>query len=44
MIEESKLPKGWEVKKLGEVCKLKNGFAFKSSDYQADGVPVISSS
>ena len=23
----------WEIKKLGEVCDLKNGFAFKSSDY-----------
>ena len=41
MIEESKLPKGWEVKKLGEVCKLKNGFAFKSINYQSEGVPVI---
>ena len=27
------LPKGWEIKKLGEVCDLQNGFAFKSTDY-----------
>jgi type I restriction enzyme S subunit len=27
------LPKGWQLKKLGEVCDLQNGFAFKSSDY-----------
>ncbi len=27
------LPKGWEVKKLGDVCDLQNGFAFKSKDY-----------
>jgi type I restriction enzyme S subunit len=27
------LPKGWEVKKLGEICDLQNGFAFKSKDY-----------
>jgi type I restriction enzyme S subunit len=40
-LEEKKLPNGWEVKKLGEVCKLKNGFAFKSDDYQENGVPVI---
>jgi type I restriction enzyme S subunit len=40
-LEEKKLPKGWEVKKLGEVCKLKNGFAFKSNNYQKNGVPVI---
>jgi hypothetical protein len=26
----SQLPKGWEVKKLGEVCGFQNGFAFKS--------------
>ena len=40
-LEEKKLPNGWEVKKLGEVCKLKNGFAFKSDNYQENGVPVI---
>src|SRR2546423_661953 len=34
-------PKNWEVKKLGEVCKLKNGFAFKSTEYKDDGIPVI---
>lgn len=33
--------KHWQVKKLGEVCKLKNGFAFKSTEYQKEGVPVI---
>jgi type I restriction enzyme S subunit len=27
--------------KLGEVCKLKNGFAFKSGEYKNDGIPVI---
>ena len=40
-LEEKELPKGWEVKRLGEVCKLKNGFAFKSDNYQENGVPVI---
>ncbi|MFM7856766.1 MAG: restriction endonuclease subunit S [Flammeovirgaceae bacterium] len=24
---------GWEIKRLGEVCDLQNGFAFKSTDY-----------
>ncbi|MCU0466958.1 MAG: restriction endonuclease subunit S [Arcicella sp.] len=33
MNEKMKLPKGWEVKKLGDVCDLQNGFAFKSADY-----------
>ena len=26
-------PKGWNEIKLGEVCSLQNGYAFKSSDY-----------
>jgi type I restriction enzyme S subunit len=38
---ENNIPKHWQVKKLGEVCKLKNGFAFKSTDYQEYGIPVI---
>lgn len=36
-----KLPKNWKIKPLGEVCKLKNGFAFKSDNYLAKGIPVI---
>lgn len=31
----------WQIKKLGEVCKLKNGFAFKSDNYLDNGIPVI---
>ncbi len=27
------MKQGWEIKKLGEVCDLQNGFAFKSSEY-----------
>lgn len=27
------MKKDWEIKKLGDVCDLQNGFAFKSSDY-----------
>lgn len=41
MSELNNIPKHWQVKKLGEVCKLKNGFAFKSTEYQKEGVPVI---
>jgi type I restriction enzyme S subunit len=37
----SSLPKGWQIKKLGDVCKLKNGYAFKSDKYENIGVPVI---
>lgn len=41
MSTDIKLPKDWKKIPLGEVCKLKNGFAFKSTHYKADGVPVI---
>lgn len=41
MAEQVKLPKDWKAIPLGDVCKLKNGFAFKSSDYKSEGVPVI---
>ena len=38
---ERSLPKEWNRVRLGEVCKLKNGFAFKSTDYVNEGVPVL---
>ncbi len=37
----NQLPKDWKWVKLGEVCKLKNGFAFKSTEYRNEGVAVI---
>lgn len=39
--ENTQLPKGWQWKKLGEVCKLKNGYAFKSTEYIKNGIPII---
>lgn len=33
--------KGWEVKRLGEVCELKSGFAFKSSLFKTEGLPIL---
>ena len=41
MSENREIPNGWVWAKLGEVCKLKNGYAFKSSDYSKEGIPVI---
>lgn len=41
MNEIKVLPKGWKIKKLGELCKLKNGYAFKSNNYESSGIPVI---
>src|SRR6056297_1976532 len=31
----------WIEIELGEVLKLKNGFAFKSSKYRLEGIPII---
>ena len=33
--------KGWEYKKLGEVCEVINGYAFKSSKYTNKGTRII---
>ncbi len=32
---------GWVITNLVHVCKLRNGFAFKSSNYKKEGIPVI---
>ena len=37
----NELPEGWKLVKLGEICKMKNGFAFKSTEYTDEGTPVI---
>lgn len=31
----------WEMKRLGEVCDLTNGMAFKPSDWKTKGVPIV---
>ena len=31
------IPEGWRVGKVGDVCKLENGFAFKSDSYSSVG-------
>lgn len=33
--------KGWEVKKLGEVAEVQNGFAFKSDLFTESGLPIL---
>lgn len=40
-MEKKELPKDWKWVKLGEVCKLKNGFAFKSGECKNEGIPLI---
>ncbi|MDW8758361.1 restriction endonuclease subunit S [Streptococcus suis] len=31
----------WELRKLGEVAPLRGGFAFKSSDFVKEGIPIV---
>ena len=35
------IPKGWEVKELGEISDIQNGFAFKAPEYVNDGIKVM---
>jgi type I restriction enzyme, S subunit len=39
--KNGELPKGWKWVKLGDVCELQNGYAFKSNTFTKQGVPVI---
>jgi type I restriction enzyme S subunit len=33
--------KGWEVKRIGEVCRLQGGFSFKSNDITQEGIRLV---
>jgi type I restriction enzyme S subunit len=35
------LPEGWAWARLGELCFVQGGFAFKSRDYRQSGVPLL---
>ena len=35
------LPKGWKKGKLDDLIQIKNGYAFKGTDFIEDGIPVI---
>ncbi|MWQ86658.1 restriction endonuclease subunit S [Glaesserella parasuis] len=39
--DEEGVPRGWGQTTLSEVCSMKNGYAFKSSDWTDEGIPVI---
>lgn len=36
-----KIPKGWRVGTLGDICNARGGFAYKSEDFCDKGYPVI---
>lgn len=33
--------KDWEVKKLGEICEIQNGYAFRSALFREQGLPIL---
>lgn len=37
----SALPRGWATAPIGDLCSLKNGRAFKPSDWVDSGVPIV---
>lgn len=37
----NELPKGWANARIADLLKIRNGFAFKSADFCAEGVPLI---
>ena len=39
--EQSELPKGWAETRIGDICNLINGRAFKPSEWTSNGVPII---
>jgi type I restriction enzyme S subunit len=41
MIEAKELPKGWKLTKLGEVADYLNGRAFKPTEWEESGRPII---
>lgn len=36
-----RIPRGWEVRRLGGLCSLLNGLAFKPEDWTDSGLPII---
>ncbi len=41
MEKKDNYPEHWKITTLGDVAPLKNGYAFKSKEYQETGIPVI---
>lgn len=40
-VDGGEVPKGWEQTTLSDICEMQNGYAFKSSDWMEQGIPVI---
>jgi type I restriction enzyme, S subunit len=40
-VKDGELPEGWKTVNLNSISRVVSGFAFKSSDFTTEGVPVI---
>ena len=38
---ENGLPKGWEIRTVGDIARIKSGYAFKSEYWQNHGIKVV---
>ena len=39
--EPYKLPNNWIWSRLGDISKFKNGYAFKSTEFVENGIPLV---
>lgn len=37
----NRLPQGWATAPIGEICSLKNGRAFKPTEWSREGLPIV---
>ncbi|AOS83758.1 hypothetical protein BIU88_06090 [Chlorobaculum limnaeum] len=40
-MDTSRMPVNWCNTTFGEICYIQNGYAFKSKDFQSEGVPIV---
>ena len=38
---DGEIPEGWELAQIGDFAEFQNGYAFKSRDWQSEGIPVV---
>jgi len=39
--DKGEMPKGWQTESLNKVARIVSGFAFKSTDFISNGIPVV---
>nr|WP_257219806.1 restriction endonuclease subunit S [Acinetobacter sp. YH12224] len=39
--ELGEVPKGWEYKKLKDLCRVINGRAYKNTEFKEEGIPIV---